>query len=97
MLTAIGRWGLILAAGCAALLLAVFDVDRHADSSAASKGDRLVPLVKVACEEVTMVDTSKGCTHLGSAGSASPKPGAYITQARTVDTTTVLIRKMITE
>lgn len=97
MLSAIGRWGLLLAAGCAALLLAVVDVDRRADSGAAMKGDRLSPLVKVACEEVTMVDTSKGCTDLGSASSAAPKPGTFITQARTVDATTVLIRKRITE
>ena len=97
MLTAMGRWVMILAAGCAALLLMVLDVDRQDDSAMAKKGDRLVPLVKVACEHVTMVDTSDGCKDIGPAAGKAAPSSVYVTEAQTIGATTILKRKLVSQ
>ncbi len=97
MLSALGRWGMILAAGCAALLLMMIDVNQQGEIGVAKKGDRLVPLVKVACEHVTMVDASDGCKDLGpTAGKAAPSR-VFVTEAQTIGATTILKRKLVSQ
>lgn len=91
MLSAIGRWSLILASAFAALILAVVGANQGVETNVAKKGDRAVPLVHVACKDIVVTDATKGCDDIASTA-GTDQITAYVTEAKTFGQTTVLVR-----
>jgi len=96
MLSAIGRWSLILASAFAALVLAVVSTNQGVETNVAKKGDRAVPLVHVACKDIVVTDATKGCDHIAKPVGQEQNT-AYVTEAKTFGQTTVLVRTKLEE
>ncbi|NRG18843.1 hypothetical protein HPQ64_14215 [Rhizobiales bacterium] len=90
MLSAIGRWSLVLASAFAALIIAIVSADQGVETNVAKKGDRALPLVHVACKDIVVTDASKACDDIAKI--AGTDQTAYVTEAKTFGQTTVLVR-----